>query len=198
MEKKVVYVEPEDYFPKEALQAAQQDMMFETDRLLLRKIAQVDFEDWYAILSDAETMKHYPAPYDADGVQRWIDWTLKNYEQYGFGLWAVILQETGEFIGDCGITMQNIHGQMLPEIGYHINKKHWRKGYASEAARKCMEYAFETLGFSAVYSYMSADNAASYGVALKNGMHFVEEYTDEHHDCTKVYAMKREEWKSVR
>ena len=169
-------------------------MQLETERLILREITQDDFDNWYAILSDAETMKHYPAPYDAAGVQRWVDWTLNNYKQYGFGLWAVTLKANDEFIGDCGITMQNIHGQQLPEIGYHIHKSHWRKGYASEAARKCMEYAFETLRFPAVYSYMTSTNAASYGVALKNGMQFVEEYEDDGHEMTRVYAMTCAEW----
>ena len=168
-------------------------MLFETERLILRPITQDDFDHWYDILSDAETMQYYPAPYDAAGVQRWIDWTKNNYAQYGFGLWAVILKENGQFIGDCGITMQNIHGQQLPEIGYHIHKAYWRRGYASEAARKCMEYAFETLNFPAVYSYMNAENAASYGVALKNGMKFIEEYEDTHHR-TRVYAITKAEW----
>ena len=169
-------------------------MKFETERLIMRPITQDDFDNWFEILSDAETMKHYPAPYNAAGVQRWIDWTLNNYEKYGFGLLAVILKENGRFIGDCGITMQNINGQQLPEIGYHINKAYWRKGYASEAALKCMEYAFEELDFPAVYSYMSSTNAASYGVALKNGMRFIEEYVDEHGEATSVYAITKEEW----
>lgn len=173
-------------------------MQFETERLLLRKITQEDFDCWYAILSDAETMRYYPAPYDAAGVQRWVDWTLNNYAQYGFGLWAVILKETDEFIGDCGITMQNINGQMLPEIGYHIHKAHWRKGYVSEAARKCMEYAFETLRFPAVYSYMNSENAASYGVAIKNGMQLVEEYEDAAHGKTRVYAITNTQWSAKR
>lgn len=171
-------------------------MKFETERLILREITQDDFDSWHAILSDAETMKHYPAPYDAAGVQRWVDWTLDNYARYGFGLWAVILKETGVFIGDCGITMQNINGKLLPEIGYHIRKEHWRKGYASEAARECMAYAFETLNFPAVYSYMTATNAASYGVALKNGMKLIEEYDDADHVRHYVYAITRQEWKS--
>lgn len=172
-------------------------MLFETDRLFLRRMTQEDFDSWYEILSDAETMRHYPAPYDVAGVQRWMDWTLSNYHRYGFGLWAVILKETGEFIGDCGITMQNIHGQQLPEIGYHLHKAHWRKGYASEAARKCMEYAFETLHFPAVYSYMSADNCASWGVAKKNGMRFIEEYFDESNQRTFVYGITRDEWMRI-
>ncbi|MBE5777239.1 MAG: GNAT family N-acetyltransferase [Clostridiales bacterium] len=170
-------------------------MQFETERLILRLITQDDFDSWRSILSDAETMKHYPAPYDDVGVQRWINWTLDNYDRYGFGLWAVILKESGEFIGDCGITMQNINGQTLPEIGYHIHKAHWRKGYASEAARCCMAYAFDTLGFPAVYSYMTDSNAASYGVALKNGMKLVETYEDASHVKHRVYAITFQEWK---
>lgn len=171
-------------------------MQLETERLILRKITPEDFGSWSEILSDAETMQHYPAPYDAVSVQRWIDWTLNNYQQYGFGLWAVILKETGQFIGDCGISMQNINGQQLPEIGYHINKAYWRRGFASEAARKCMEFAFDTLHFPAVYSYMTSTNAASYGVALKNGMRFIEEYEDPAHEPTRVYALTKEEWEN--
>ena len=70
-------------------------------------------------------MTHYPAPFDEARTRRWIDWNLENYMQYGFGLWAVVLKETGEFIGDCGLTLQNIDGEMLPEIGYHIHKKYF-------------------------------------------------------------------------
>ena len=52
----------------------------------------------------------------------------------GFGLWAVCLKETGEMIGDCGLTMQFINHTIKPEIGYHIRKDYQRNGYAKEAA----------------------------------------------------------------
>ena len=94
--------------------------IIETRRLILREYTLEDFDGLYAILSDAETMKHYPKPYDKNGTMRWLKWSLDNYEKYGFGLWAIEIKETGEFIGDCGITMQNIDGKTLPEIGYHI------------------------------------------------------------------------------
>jgi RimJ/RimL family protein N-acetyltransferase len=172
-------------------------MKLETERLILREITMDDFEKWYEILSDDETMKHYPSPFDAEKVKKWITWNINNYATYGYGLWAVILKETGEFIGDCGMTMQNIHGEMLPEIGYHIHKKHQKKGYASEAAKKCMEFAFEDLKLPKVYSYMKYTNEASYGVAIKNGMKLVEEYENPVNTITKVYAMTCEEWKVV-
>ena len=86
-------------------------MILETERLILREYTWADFEGLYEILSDPETMAHYPKPYDAAGVRRWIDWSLDNYEKYGFGLWAVELKETGAFIGDCGLTMRCIDGE---------------------------------------------------------------------------------------
>ena len=172
-------------------------MILETARLRLRELTMDDLDDWYVILSDAETMKHYPAPFTREKVKQWIEWNLENYATYGFGLWAVILKENDQFIGDCGMTMQRIHGQMLPEIGYHINKAYQRKGYASEAAQECMRYAFDTLKLPSVYSYMKYTNAASYGVALHNGMKQVDEYEDAVNTITKVFAITREEWEAV-
>ncbi|MBQ8202511.1 MAG: GNAT family N-acetyltransferase [Clostridia bacterium] len=171
-------------------------MQIETERLILREMTEDDFDSLYGILSDPETMQHYPEPYDAAGVHRWIAWTLDNYAKHGFGLWAVMLKETGEFIGDCGITMQPIHGEWLPEIGYHIHKKHWRKGYASEAAAACIRIAFEKHGFPAVYSYMKCSNEASWRTAMKNGMRFVEEYDDPVNTITRVYCIDRAAWQA--
>lgn len=169
-------------------------MIIQTDRLILRDMTENDYDALHAILTDPEAMQHYPKPYDDAGVHRWITWTLDNYARYGFGLWAVTLKETGEFIGDCGITMQPIHGQWLPEIGYHIHPAHWRRGYASEAAAACIRTAFETFGFPAVYSYMKYTNEASYRTAMKNGMTLVEEYDDPVNVRTRVYRIDREVW----
>ena len=159
-------------------------------------MTEADRDALAAILTDAETMKYYPKPYDDAGVRRWLDWTFGNYREHGFGLWAVTLKETGEFIGDCGITMQPIHGQWLPEIGYHINKRFWRQGYASEAAAECIRVAFERFGFPAVYSYMNAENEPSWRTAMKNGMTFVEEYDDPGHGRTRVYRIDRAAWEA--
>lgn len=173
-------------------------MELETKRLRLRQLRPEDFDAWHAILSDPETMAHYPAPFSEEKTHRWIDWNLDSYRKYGFGLWAVELKDTGEFIGDCGITMQNIHGQMLPEVGYHIRRDQQRKGYASEAAAACIRAAFEQFNFPAVYSYMKYTNVASYSTAMKNGMTFVAEYADPVNTYTRVYRITREEWEQHR
>ena len=81
-------------------------------------------------------MQHDPQPFDKDRTKRWIEWNLQNYKEYGFGLWAVVLKETNEFIGDCSLTLQNIDGDLLPELGYHIHKKYLRRRFGSEAASK--------------------------------------------------------------
>ena len=169
-------------------------MQMETQRLILREMTGEDFDALYAILSDRETMRHYPSPFSEEEVRTWIARNRRRYRTDGFGLWAVVLRETGEVIGDCGVTMQNIHGRVLPEIGYHLHKDHQRKGYASEVAKRCMEFIFCETGFSAVYSYMKYTNAPSYGVAVKNGMRMIEEYDDPVNIRTHVYRITREEW----
>lgn len=173
-------------------------MELDTQRLHLRELRSDDFDALHAILSDSETMAHYPAPFSEEKTRRWIEWNLENYRAYGFGLWAVELKDTGEFIGDCGITLQNIHGQQLPEVGYHIRKDRQRKGYASEAAAACIRVGFEHFHFPALYSYMKYTNVASYRTAMKNGMTFVEEYANPVDTCTRVYRITREEWEQRR
>ena len=173
-------------------------MVLETDRLTLREYVTEDFDALFEIVSDLETMQHYPAPFDEDKTRSWIQWNLDNYKKCGFGLWAVVLKETGEFIGDCGITIQDIDGEMLPEIGYHIHKKYWRKGFAKEAARAVRDWVFLNTQYDIIYSYMKYTNVGSYSTALANGMKKVKEYQDPKNTISYVYAITREEWKKMK
>lgn len=163
-----------------------------TERLLLRPFSPSDENALFPILSDPETMQFYPHPFSRDEVGQWIARNIRRYREDGFGLWAVVLKETGELIGDCGITLQPIHGQMLPEIGYHIHKNHQRKGYATEAARYCVHLAFDHFHFPAVYCYMKHDNWPSMGVAGRLGMVLTEIYPDPVNKYTRVYRLKQE------
>ena len=172
--------------------------MIETERLLLREYTPDDFDALYEIMSDPETMAHYPAPYDEARTRRWIEWNLENYAKYGFGLWAVVLKETGEFIGDCGLTLQNIDGEMLPEIGYHIHKKYWRRGFAKEAARAVRDWVFTNTEYDVVYSYMKYTNEGSWRTAMANGMKKVKEYPDPKNTISYAFAITRNEWKKQR
>lgn len=172
-------------------------MMIETERLRLREYTQADFDALYEILSDPETMQHYPAPFDEERTRNWIAWNLDNYEKYGFGLWAVELKETGKFIGDCGVTMQNIDGKTLPEIGYHIHKKYWRRGFAKEAARAVRDWVFLNTEYDTVYSCMKYTNIGSYSTAIANGMKKVKEYPDPKNTLSYAYAITRRECETL-
>lgn len=169
-------------------------MILQTQRLLLRELTWNDYDALYAVLADSDIMEHYPYIFDETRVRNWISRNMERYRKDGFGLWAVVLKETGEMIGDCGITMQKIHGSLLPEIGYHIRKDQQRKGYATEAAAACIRYAFDNFSFPAVYSYMKYTNIPSQRTAMKNGMKFVEEYEDSDNTYTHVFVITRKEW----
>lgn len=173
-------------------------MTIETPRLILRQYTMDDLDALYEIVSDPETMTHYPSPFSLEKTRSWIVWNLENYKTYGFGLWAVTRKDTGEFIGDCGITLQNIDGEMLPEIGYHIHKKYWRQGIGKEAARAVRDWAFEHTDYDILYSYMKYTNVASYSTAIANGMHRVKEYADPKNTISYAYAITRQEWEGQR
>lgn len=155
------------------------NIIIETDRLILRELSLNDTENLALILCDPESMKYYPKTFSMEDVKNWISWNIDNYKKYGFGLWAVILKEENRFIGDCGITMQNIEGKLLPEIGYHIITQYRQKGYASEAAKECITFAFRQKRINTVISYMKYDNIPSRRVAEKNGMTFVKSFSKE-------------------
>ena len=169
-------------------------IILETHRLRIRRYTHADFDALYAILSDPETMKYYPKPYDRAGVTRWINWCLDSYEKHGFGLWALERKDTGEFIGDCGISMQHIDGEWLPEIGYHIHKAFWRQGYAKEAFAAVRDWFFENTACDCVYSYMNQENLPSWSTAASGGMTRIKAYEDKD-EALYVYAITRSQWK---
>ena len=170
-------------------------MRIETERLYLREMDESDFDALYKVLADREIMKHYPYAFDEDRVREWISRNMKRYEDFGFGLWAVCLKETGEMIGDCGLTLQNIEGEMLPEIGYHIRADQQKKGYAREAAAAVRDWAFANTDYPALYSYCKYSNVPSYKTAESIGMHFEKEYPDEANEITHVSVIRREDLK---
>ena len=100
-------------------------------------------------------------------------------------------------IGDCGLTMQLINGQIKPEIGYHIRADKQRKGYAKEAAIAVRDWTFQNTTFNVIYSYMKYTNQASIKTAISYGCNQVDEFKDEVNEITKVFAISREEWRAL-
>lgn len=145
-------------------------MILETERLYLREIEQADFDSMCKILQDEETMYAYEGAFSNTEVQEWLDKQISRYHQWNFGLWAVILKDTDEMIGQCGLTLQPWKETEVLEIGYLFNRLYWHKGYATEAAEACKHYAFEILKADEVCSIIRDTNTASQKVAIRNGM----------------------------
>lgn len=152
-------------------------MILETERLYLREMNQGDFHSLCEILQDERTMYAYEGAFSDQEVQEWLDRQISRYEKWNFGLWAVILKETDKMIGQCGFTMQPWKASEVLEIGYLFNRLYWHRGYATEAARACKKYAFETLGASEVCSIIRDTNLASQNVAVRNGMTKTDSWT---------------------
>lgn len=152
------------------------DTVIETQRLYLRELIIEDAPFLSLVLSDKESMKYYPAAFTMEEVINWIERNRVRYEKDGFGLWAVIRKSDNQFLGDCGITLQNIDGEILPEIGFHIIRSYCNNGYATEAAEACKSYAMEKLKFKSIYSYSEKGNKPSQRVSEKIGMKKLKDY----------------------
>ncbi len=150
--------------------------ILETERLYLRELVLDDIRELSKVLSDPESMQYYTKPFNMEEVESWIQWSIDNYRKYNHGLWAVILKDGEKFLGDCGITMQLIDKETVPEIGFHIVKNYCNQGYATEAAIACKEYAFKVLKYPKVFSYTTVKNVPSQKVAEKMGMQKYKEF----------------------
>lgn len=164
----------------------------ETERLYLREMTYSDCGALYAVLADSDIMRHYPYTFDEARVKNWIAKNIERYRTFGFGLWAVCLADTGEMIGDCGITMQVMNGVIRPEIGYHIRRDKQRMGCASEAARACRDFIFRETPFGEVYSYMMTDNVPSSSVAVKIGMRLRGKYSTDDGEVSYYSVSRRD------
>lgn len=145
-------------------------MIIETERLILRKMDNGDYSALCKILQDEDVMYAYEHAFSDDEVDEWLKKQLVRYETDGIGLWAVVLKENGEVIGQCGLTKQLWWGENVVEVGYLFRKDFWHKGYATEAAVACKDYAFNRLGEKRVFSIIRDLNLPSRRVALRNGM----------------------------
>ena len=145
-------------------------MIIETNRLSLREMRQIDYPALCKILQDSDVMYAYEGAFNENEVQEWLDKQINRYKEFGFGLWAVIQRETGEMIGQCGLTMQHYINTQVLEVGYLFQKEFWHYGYATEAAIACRDYAFDKLNVEEVFSIIRDTNIASQNVAKRIGM----------------------------
>ena len=145
-------------------------MILSTERLYLREMEPSNFEALCAMLQDKEVMYAYEHAFSDEEAWDWLNRQISRYQSDGFGLWGMIQKTTGQLIGQCGLTMQPCGDSQVIEVGYLFQKAYWHRGYATEAAVACKEYAFAVLGADEVFSIIRDNNFASQRVAQRNGM----------------------------
>jgi len=168
--------------------------ILDTQRLKLRQLTLDDVDNLLQIFSDPVAMQYYPSTFDREQTTRWVQKNLDRYKTDGYGLWAMEDKTTDEFLGECGITIQNVEGTSEDEIGYHVLRKHWNKGYASEAAEACRDLAFTEMGMERLISWMIPDNLPSRRVAEKIGMTLEKEVVNNRDTASAVYAISKADW----
>ncbi len=174
--------------------------ILDTTRLHLRELTQADYPALCKILQDEDVMYAYEHAFSSAEAQDWLDKQLARYRADGFGLWAVVLKQTGELVGQCGLTLQDWEGRTVPEVGYLFQKAHWHKGYATEAAIACRDYAFARLGMDEVFSIIRDTNIPSQNVAKRNGMRVRGQFVKHYYGMDMphlVYSVRRGEERAL-
>lgn len=144
--------------------------VLETLRLTLREMTGDDLPFVADMLGDPQVMRFYAKCYSLDEAREWIERQSDRYRQDGHGLWLVTEKASGEPVGQVGLVQQVIAGALETELGYLIHRPYWRRGFATEAARRCRDHAFEQLQRQMLISLIRPVNTPSLGVARKVGL----------------------------
>ncbi|EZP42238.1 Acetyltransferase, ribosomal protein N-acetylase [Micrococcus luteus] len=148
-----------------------------TARLRFREMADADLDHLAGLLGDPVVMRFYPAPRTRAEAAAWIAGNRRRYAQDGHGLWIIETHDDGGsgFVGDCGLTWQEVNGEPRLEVGYHVRADLWGRGYATEAAAACRDHARDVLGHHELVAIIHPENTASRRVAERIGMTVVGE-----------------------
>lgn len=143
-----------------------------TDRLLLRRWREEDREPFAAINADPAVMEHFPSTLTAGQSDAMVDRIEASFAEHGFGLWVVELAATGEFLGYTGLSARPWYAHLTPavEVGWRLARQAWGRGYASEAARRALEFGFTAAGLAEIASVTTPANQRSIAVMCRLGM----------------------------
>jgi RimJ/RimL family protein N-acetyltransferase len=139
-----------------------------TPRLVFREMVPEDLDDLAAVLGAPDPARPGHRTRTREDTQHWIEWQQRNYAEHAFGLWAVETHD-GRFVGDCGLTMQDLEGDQYLEVGYHVALDLRGQGLATEAAAAVRAVAAEA-GLPHLVAIIRPDNMPSQRVAQKIGL----------------------------
>ena len=150
--------------------AGRDEPVAETPRVRLRRLRRDDLDEVAAMGADPEQMRFFPRPKTRAEVRAWLAWNVALYEERGFGTWYLESRSDRAFLGYCGLRPLLLDGRDEVELAWHVEKAHWNRGIATEAARASIDLGFTTFGLAELVAIVHPDNGASRRVARKLGM----------------------------
>lgn len=146
--------------------------IFTSERLGFRNWTMEDLSVFAEINADTEVMEHFPKPLTKKETAEFIERLRNHYKKNGYNYFATEVLASGELIGFIGLAFQDYKTEFNPatDIGWRLKKSTWGKGYATEGAKRCLEFAFEDLCLKRVISTCTIHNTKSENVMKKIGM----------------------------
>jgi RimJ/RimL family protein N-acetyltransferase len=176
-----------------------------TDRLLLREWRPTDLEPFAALNADPEVAAFLGGPLTRAESDALVDRIMAGWRGHGFGLWAIERLEERDFLGFTGLSVPSWAPEPTPEIGWRFARHAWGQGYATEAAREALRFAFEVLALDVLVSYAAVTNLRSRRVMERLGMHrekdtqfdFLHPRLPDGHPLREhvTYRLSRPEWR---
>jgi len=163
-----------------------------SQRIFLRPFEASDLDEMQAVMGNPDVMRFsLSGPKTRVETEDFIKRCRAQYQEFGYGLLAVVYKEENRVIGYCGLFRQEIDGRVELEIGYRMHPNYWGRGIATEAAGMIRDWAFANLDREKLISIIEPENAASIAVAKKIGMHFEREFLFKGQRLTHIYSLRR-------
>ncbi|MDO5969232.1 GNAT family N-acetyltransferase [Flavivirga aquimarina] len=167
----------------------------ETDRILFRKIDPSDFNMWLEFFKNPKSFKYWISELEKPEIEceKWYEKQHYRYKNGLGGMNALIEKETNKLVGHCGLLIQTVDNKPEVEIGYSILPKFWNRGFATESAKKCKDFAFKNDLTNSIISIISLTNKPSEKVAVKNGMR-IDKVTEYNNNKVNIFRINKTEW----
>jgi len=181
------------------------EYIFKSKRLGFRNWTEKDLTEFAKINADLDVMEHFPKLLTKNETSEFIDRLQNHYKKNGYNYFATEILKTGELIGFIGLAYQNYKTDFTPatDIGWRLKKNAWGNGYATEGAKKCLEYGFNELNLDRIISVYTNKNKKSENVMKKIGMEKIGEFNHpklkeypEYEKCV-CYEIKKIVWQNI-
>lgn len=172
-------------------------IIFETERLVIRRLTENDFENFFRLHGNAEVMKYIRPAKSREEALAFLRQIITDYDQLpGLGRWAMYSKTDPSFSGSFAVIPVQKSDDI--QIGYLMAKEHWGKGYASEAAKGGLQYVFNELKRERVAGITFPENIPSQKVLLKHGFSFEKTIVEDDGIELNLYMLNKKDWEESR